>query len=942
MKPLRSILILAVSAAAERGAALAQDPPPDDVIVVTGTRIPRKDYSTASPVATYDRADVTEFGVIAVEEFLNSLPQVSPDLGKTSNNPGDGAAAINLRGLGRGRTLVLLDGRRLGTSGVTSSIDANAIPSAIIERVEVVTGGASAVYGSDAVTGAVNFITRKNFTGLELSSQFDIYGAGDGETYDASLAAGTDFAGDRGHLSIFADYYRRTSVFQGDREFTKTVLSEVDGVLVPTGSFNVPGSATLEPDVADSLFFNPDGTVRPFEVPGDLYNFAPPNYLQTPLTRWSAGAFAEFDAAANVTLYAELLYSGPKVERRLAAAAADFAADFSINAAFFAPSAIGVLTSRYDPDGDGVGSALFSTRFEGVGSRTAQSARDYYRGVAGLRADLSANWSLDLFYSYSRNENTESRAGAVSQARVLQGLVIDPATGACKDPSNGCVATNIFGQGNLSEAVRDFIALAPIVNTFNSTQHNAAVVATGDLFSAPGGKVELSLGAEFRRNAAAAEADPVLAAGDALGFEGFAGAQGAANVYEAFGELLVPVADGQRLAQSLELEFGGRFSHYSTAGTSWTWKAGGQWIPVEGLRFSGSWQRAVRAPNVEELFTEEVRAFGFIPFAVDFCAARADPVGAGLGEVCIAQGMDPSQLGVYNPPPQAAAFPDLVSGGNPDLEVETASTITAGADYAFDAPFTLRIAADYFLIDLEDAIATLDRPLNRCAVGGDPSSAACRAVRRDPSGFPIEVFFLPANVATARASGLDGRLDFAVDAPAALGLGDDARFAIRSAATYYLKNGERQTSISNFIDCAGHFFATCANDSGGAASAAVSVPEAQVSSVFSMEKTRFTASLRWRWISGVDNLGPVLDRLAGRPPFPTAVPSVGDRHYLDLAAAAEIFDGVRLRFGVDNVLATKPPALGDEQSQANTDPSRYDVFGRRLYVGIDARFGGKE
>jgi outer membrane receptor protein involved in Fe transport len=933
---MREKLLIAVSAASlltGADTAVAQEAASKDVVIVTGTRIPRKDFTAASPVSTFDRAEIRAQGATALEEFLNTLPQIKPDLGKTSNNPGDGSASIDLRGLGRGRTLVLINGRRVAPTGTGSAIDANAIPAAMIERVEIVSGGASAVYGSDAVTGAVNFITRKNFTGLELDAQADVYGAGDGVAYNASIAGGFRFADDRGHVAVFADYLKREPVLQGDRAFSAVVLNESGGVLVPSGSPSVPAGRTV--GGGPSLLFQPDGTIRPFSPPSDLYNFAPANYLQTPLQRWSAGAFAEYETAGGVEFYSELMYSRPQTAAELAPALSTFSAPLVIDGPFFDPSARPTLTARFDPDLDGIGVANISKRFEDVGPRITGAQRHYWRAVAGFRADIAPDWSLEAFYSYGRNGNKQSLDNAVSLSRVRQGLLIDPVTGLCVDPSDGCVAVNIFGVGNITAEARDFIIVNGLENTYRSVQHNAALIATGDVFSWSQGTVQFSGGLEYRRNIASSQADPALETGDALGFSTFAGAEGAISVYETFGELLVPVLDGQPFAEHLELELGGRYSHYSSAGGVWTWKAGGQWMPFEGLRFSGMWQRAVRAPNVEELFQVPVADFGVMGGSEDICAAANDPAGAGLFDVCVAQGMDPAAVGVYDPPANVDLLFDVVSGGNPDLRSERAGSITAGFDYTFDAPMLLRIGADFFEITLQDAITFIDDAGSLCAIVKDPSSEICRLIHRAPAGDPLFVEHHPLNLAIARTKGIDFSFDFSGDFPA---LGHDASFAVRSAATYYLEFGEQQALNAPFIDCAGFYHSACGVADTGGINASVVFPKSLVTTSFSLTKGNFTGGLRWRWLAGVENLEPLIADLGGQPPPLLAITHVDAKNYVDLSASYEIRVGITLRAGVDNVLKTSPPLLGSQQVQANTDPSRYDVFGRRFFAGLNLRF----
>jgi outer membrane receptor protein involved in Fe transport len=633
------------------------------------------------------------------------------------------------------------------------------------------------------------------------------------------------------------------------------------------------------------------------------------------------------------------MYSRPTASRQLAPPLNPaFAIPLVINSAFFPASTRAILTTRYDPDGDGLGSVIFSKRFEDTGPRILSSERDYYRAVLGLKAELGGSWSLDGYYSYGRNDNRETLDNAVSLSRVIQGLTIDPVTGACTDPSNGCVAVNIFGDGNISPAAQEFIRVVGLANEYASVQHNAALVATGDLFSWSQGTAQASGGIEFRRNVATATADPALATGDALGFSSFAGAQGAVDLYEVFAEMLVPLVEDKPFVDRLEVEFGGRYSNYSTAGGVWTWKAGGQWRPIDGLRFSGMWQRAVRAPNVDELFTNPTTFTDEVDLDTDFCAASQDPAARGLAPVCIAQGMSPAAIGVYDPAPGSVFFTSIQSG-NPDLGVERAGSITAGFEYTFDLPVALRIGADYFSIALDGAIAATF-PFEQCPIVADPASEICSLITRDPSGEPISATYKPLNVAVARTKGVDLTLDFSAEAPRSLGLGE-ARFALRSAATYYFELGLQQNEGAPFVDCAGLYGPFCGLSfaGGGLNFDGITYPAQLVSTSFSLEKGPFVGSLRWRWMSGQRNADAAISEQNGFPPDPnTAIFSIPARHYVDLAGVFEIADSVRLRAGVDNVFKTRPPLLGSQQFQANTDPTRYDVFGRRFHIGVDVSF----
>ena len=919
---------------------------PRDVIVVTGTRIARPDANAPSPILSLDRADINQFRETSIEEFLNTLPQVSPDFGRATNNPGNGTASIDLRGLGAGRTLVLLNGRRLAPTGAGSAIDINILPSAIIERAELVTGGASAVYGSDAVTGAVNFMLRDDFEGIELSGQFDIYGAGDGNTWNGSIVAGTGFADERGHVTVFGDFLDRQEIFAGQRDFTSVIFGEdrTAGILFERGSPIESSGWIFTPQALingqpSQVIFNSDGTVRARDPNTDVFNFAPDNYLQTPLTRWAGGLFARYEATESVELYTELMYARPTAQSQLASAPDFFFAPIVIDSAFFADSARPILSAAFDPDNDGIGQGLIVKRFADVGPRQLRTVRENWRGVFGLRADISSTWSLDAYYSYARNETEEQLGNAVSRSRVLQGLLVDPATGGCVDSSGGCVPVNLFGEGVLTDEARSFISIPNFSNFDESVQHVAAISATGELFTWAGGTARGAGGFEFRRNRGAFIPSEVFQAGDALGFNPNLGIAGAIEVYELFGELVVPLMEGRRFAESLEIEAGGRWSDYSTAGTVWTWKAGSQWRPVDNLRLRTMFQRAVRAPNVGELFRAETGGLASIDSIDDFCAAFNDPVGRGNADICVAQGADPALLAAYAPAPNDPLVLNLITGGNPNLGVEKAFTITAGGEYQFDLPFDLRVSADYFSVEITDAISEVTTPFTQCPFTGDPDGEICGLIDRAPTGEPINGFLRPVNTSVATSKGIDFGLYLDADAPAFMRVSPDATIGVTALATIFFERGLGLAPGSPFIDCAGGFSENCTTSVGLSSSAATTFPDKLFLTTLRYGTGRWTTALRWQRISGLDNLAPVFDTIAGAPPPVLAIPSIGSRNYLDFSVNADIGERVTVRGGVDNILKTDPPNLGDEQSQLNTDPSRYDVFGRRFYVGAELRFG---
>ncbi|MBS0385809.1 MAG: TonB-dependent receptor [Proteobacteria bacterium] len=924
----------AAAAAQSTGQAPSTDQSQDDVaIVVTGTRIPRPDLSAGSPIVSITQATIEEHGALELEDFLNTLPQVSPDFSRTTNNPGDGTAHVNLRSLGAGRSLVLLNGRRLASPDTGTAIDLNSIPEAILARVDVVTGGASAVYGSDALAGVVNFITRRDFQGVDFGWQSDIYGAGDGRVNDEHIALGTSAMHGRAHLLVYVDNLKRDPVLQGDRTFTRVVIGDdnTNGTLFPFGSAAVPqGMIDVDGDPADALIFDPPGNLRPFQDPADFYNFAPDNYLQTPLSRLSAGAFGNIDIGAHAEAFFELMYANPRVDSRLAPVPLSTFIDVPIDAPFFTAQARQILSADFDPDADGIAHFRIRRRLSEADPRIDSHEREYWRGVAGFDGHL-ADWDWQFSYSYDRNHTDERVENNASHSRLLQGVMVDPA-GNCLDPSNGCVAVNIFGEGQMSSAAVDFIRIASVSNFTTTRQQVATASITGAPINLPAGALHIALGGEWRRVESNFNPDPAFFTGDVLGYEALKPVHGAFEVREIFGEVLAPVLTHAPFAEELNLEAGARFTQHSTAGDSWTWKYGMQWRPISDLRVRAMMQRAVRAPNLAELDTQTTVGLGVLDPSIDFCAASNDPAGAGLANVCIAQGMNSSAIGVYDP--SHPYFYDLVAGGNPNLRPEIADTFTAGLDWQSHGPVVAHASLDYSHIRLRDAIESFDPgfALEECAVAASAGSAPCQLVTRDPSGAVISIRSIPINFAVAVVESLD--VDVGVEAPAPrwASFGQDAELSVDVRASHYLQNASALSPSEPLFDCTGLFACGSYDLQGPVTPATTAVAS------FSYRVRPFEMLLRWRWIEGVENVETAAAAFYGQPPPVLAIPHIGAINYVDLAFQYDISAYARLRGGVDNVFEQAPPLMASEQVQANTDPSRYDVFGRRFFMALDFRF----
>jgi outer membrane receptor protein involved in Fe transport len=478
-------------------------------VIVIGSRLIRPNLSSPSPVVSFDAAEIEISGTTNMEDIVNTLPQVIPSADRTSNNPGNGMSVVDLRGMGPNRALVMLNGRRFAPSGVYGAVDVNNIPAALVERVDVVSGGASAVYGSDAVVGVIDFVLKDHFEGQELNAHYDTTHAGDGEVFDVSLSAGTVLAGGRGQLTGFLNYHQRDPILQGDREFTRSFIT--DNPFDGTGETQVRGSlvapqgvlafipTVLNGQLFDPTIFNPDGTLRPMQRPEDDYNFAPDNFLQVPLERKVAAAFLNYDFSPQLQGTIELLFARNESRRQLAPVPASGFFDISIDSPFLPEETQEALRNSFDPDGDGIATPFLLRRMQESGQRISDSSRDTLRLVAGLDGEFSHDWTWEAYYSFSDTDLDPKNLNDVSRTRLQQALLIDPATGGCLDPSNGCVPANIFGAGNLSEEAVDFIRFPSVESDEQVEEQIVSAAISGQFMDLPAGRISLATGLEWRQ-----------------------------------------------------------------------------------------------------------------------------------------------------------------------------------------------------------------------------------------------------------------------------------------------------------------------------------------------------------------------------------------------------------------------------------------------------------
>ncbi|QZD94777.1 TonB-dependent receptor domain-containing protein [Qipengyuania gelatinilytica] len=920
-------------------------------IVVTGSRIARRNVETAAPIAVIQDEEFKLSGTVNVENVVNTLPQVVPGFTSNSNNPGTGTATLNLRGLGSARTLVLVNDRRWMFYDTSQVVDLNTIPSFLLDSVDVVTGGASAVYGSDALAGVVNFNLRQ-VDGIEMGGQYSITERGDGARYEVHGAIGTSFDDGRGSATVFAEYFNRDSIFQGDRAFSNFALGG-ESFGAPQQQF---GSSTL-PNGVIRYFGDGDRTGTDFAAnnavvfddvagdfrtrTGDTYNYAPVNYLQIPQERYLIGGYADYDIGGGHTFYTEVAFVNNRVAQELAAT--PVTGSFTVNLDTIQPfldagdfAQLQQLNAT-ETDGDPDNITLFlQRRTIETGARNSLDERNAFRVLGGISGPIGDYLSYDAYYMYARTRNANIQDGNISRSAFQAGL------DGTADP------INIFGLGTLTPAMVDQISIRA-QNGDVSTLENAVATVSGTFgdfaIGADSEPVAFAVGAEYRGVASQFIPDTALASGDVIGFNAGNPTEGSYNVKELFAELNVPIEFG-----SARLEFTGaaRYSDYSleNVGGVWTYAGGVEFSPIPDVTLRGQYQRAVRAPNVGELFGGQ--SIGF-PGATDPCGTAAATAGSALGNICVANGVPVANLG--NPAIQLNAQIPALFGGNPNLEEETGDSWTAGIVLQPSFLPGLAITADYFDIEIANAITTIslqnsfDLCFNQVQ---DPNAAACGAFFgngsiRNAAG-AITTANPPVlggqNVATLGVSGVDLQATYSTTIPFSLMTDTGEQdFNLSFLGTWTESSFFEPFAGADIVECAGQFGITCGEPT----------PSFKWTARASFIDGPLTTSIRWRHLSAVDDDDDSVDYAAfnGSERIPAY-------DLLDLTFSAEATENVTVTVGVNNIFDTLPQTptfngievssvnngtlLGDNQEQANTYPSTYDVLGRDFFVSALLKF----
>jgi iron complex outermembrane receptor protein len=945
----------------------------ESVIVVTGSRISNPNLELSSPVGVVTSEELELRQTNTAEQFLRELPSAIPSTGSAVNNGNGGSSFVNLRGIGSQRNLVLLDGRRFVPADTTGRVDLNSIPLAVIERTDVLTGGATTTYGADAISGVINFITKRDFAGIELNVSEQITEEGDGNVFRTDLTIGANFDDGRGNVVLSVGYQDQDAIYQGDRSFGEFNVSSFSGNA--GGSSNAIPAVIVGPIPGGFGQIAPDGQTVLSGVFDRPFNFNPFNIFLTPFERFNIFSSARYEINENVEIYSQAVFSKQTVET-IIAPGGSFFNNYNINlnnptipigiANQFctglgltgAQCAAGINTpfgptlagGGVNPDFVNVNAQVRRRTIE-AGTRNSEFTSTLFNMVVGARGDITDNIRYDVSATYGESERIQTQTGFARRSRLDDSLYALP-DGTCISGNAGCAPINLFGlEGDLgSQAAIDYVfsLTQQVITKASIATVNGSIV--GDIgFGISETPIQFAVGGEYRSFTASRVSDDASKTPGAV-----VGAGGAApdifgeyDVYDAFGELSIPVFEGEAFAESLTIDLGARYSDYSTAGTEFTWKAGGSWEVIPGLTFRGNYQRSSRAPNIGELFAPV--STGLSNLGNDPCQGPVAPTG-NLLAACLAQvpAGSPGAAAVSNGTvlPPAAGQINITSGGNPNLGTETAKTWTVGVAFQPEAVAGLSVTIDYFNIKVTDAVSspTVGDAIAACFDAASGTNPFCGSafISRNPNtggldGDPSNTKGLvlqQSNLGKIATDGIDVSARYSTDITNNIGL------ALSFDGTWTNKNKFQATSTGLDRDCVGFYSVNCGSPQSEFAFSQ------RTSVTFDQD---YTLSLRWRYLSGIEQEPQdILDNgaafigtspLFGEVDF-TKIPA---ESYFDLSFQWDVSENVLLTLTAQNLLDNKPAVVGSDIgstsfNSGNIYPSSYDAQGRRYGAAVKFKF----
>jgi iron complex outermembrane recepter protein len=940
----------------------AQAPAPERV-EITGSRIKSLSEEGASPVSTITSADIKLDGNRNVESIVNNLPQAFAAQGATVSNGSSGTATVNLRNLGSNRSLVLVNGRRMPMGSPTDvAPDLNQIPAALIRRVEVLTGGASAVYGSDAVAGVVNFILDDKFQGvsLELNHSFfnhrqqNAQGVGtiiagrsatnpaefkvpgnvsrDGESTSFSVTLGSNFADGKGNGVVYLGYKRDNALLQRDRDYSACALGSAGATFVCGGSGTSATGRFTELN-GGRVFTVTDaaGTSRLYNNGLDQYNFGPLNYFQRPSERYSAGAFANYAMNDAFRVYTE------------------FTMHDDLTVAQIAPGGVfgNIATIRNDnpllsnslrtnlgiaAPGSEVDVVVQRRNVEG-GGRRSEYRNTSFRSLVGVKGDIG-KISYDAYAIHARVIYSQNEENYFLDSRIDAALDVEPdgSGGAqCRSAAaraEGCVPYNVWRLGGITQQQLAYLQVSGFRKGSTSLEVVGANVSMdlgefGIRLPTAKAGIGLSFGAERRREELILATDSNTAAGTLSGSGGpTPGLNGGYAVSEVFGEVQVPIIEGKAFAELLAAKLSARSSSYEPGERTNTFGVGLEYSPVKPVKARASFNRATRAPNLVELY---------LPQGNNLFDLTADPCGgptpARTAAECARTGVSAAQYGTIQNSP--AGQYNFLQGGNPQLKPETADSLTVGL--VMQPIRELTVSLDYFDIKVEDTIGVIspNTTLTKCLDTGNP--VFCANVQRDRLGtlWLLDDGRIKAtniNIGAIRTTGIDLQANFSQR------ISGYGGFTFNFQGTRTSRFEVEEVPGDGTYDCVGLY---------GPASCRPPTPKWR-HRARAIWNSPFNADLAvtWRHIAKV-SVETSSDQPLLRGPFSAVEAELAARNYLDLAVNWRPIKGLEVGVGVNNVLDKDPPLTslaGTGVGNGNTFPGVYDALGRKIFVNASYRF----
>lgn len=994
---------LAVMLTGTTTAAQAQTAPPADTsgapsadqgaskdkdIVITGSRITRRDSTSSSPISTVGSDVLTATGQPSLDKAIGQLPQFSGAQGAAEVGDAQGTIGFSggqsysdLRGLGPNRSLVLLDGKRLMPSSPDGAIDLNTIPSALIGSVEIITGGASATYGSDAVAGVVNFKLRDNLNGIELSGKKGITGKGDGATTSLGVAFGAKFADNRGRFLFALEYADRAAVEGKDRPFFADIrqLARPPEGIIAAGNFGggAPTVAAVNSVLATypgttpisgaglyngAIGLNSDGTVFT-DLAGSncVQNYRglnggtlglniSPNCrqvqvalgryfsVQVPLTRYNAFAKVDYDLSDDVTFYAQFNYMNSKALSSTSPGSTKPSIPLIVprNNPFVTGNAAlqQILNSIAPPT---AGNLIVTKLMSTLGNRIEPFKYDVWQGEIGLKGKIpGTDLRWDIYGTYGKSQYINDMYGDGSLAAIT---TILNGTANYTGPAGTCkgYAWNPLGLTPLTPACFEYVSRTNH-STNDQTQKMVEATLEGPLFTLPGGDLSFAVGADYRSTSFDYVPDSTLRTNDSIAYGFVSAASGKQTVKEAYGELLIPILKDTPFFQSLTADLGYRYSSYSLFGSQNTYKADLAWRPVSPLLIRGSYSVAIRAPSLANLFGPTSVAqlpIGTGPNAGDPCAVgsvyRTGGNAAQVQALCLAQGVPSALFPTYSYGISTVPGQD---GSNPSLTPEKART------YSFGAVLTpklggvfnrITLSVDYYHISIKNAIGSLllSDILPRCFNSDgasnpsySTSNAFCQRIARDPLTGQISLgqqgLF---NFASYTVAGIDAQFSWRIGLED-LGLGGSGSIDLSSTASYlkqYTVAGLLGSPTLDYAGSAGY----------GGVGGGISHPKWKINTSLGYSSDDFRATLLWRHISKM-----IHSDLIANPASTTA--GVPAYDYFDFNFEFNVDKRFMLGFGVNNLTDKGPPFIS--ASPLTTDAATYDVIGRSFYATLKVKF----